>query len=158
MNDYARIAKVIRYLDECHSHQPHLAAVAALLGQSPFHFHRLFKHWAGITPKAFVQCLTLEEAKRGLQAGRSESDSTLDDGLSGPGRLHDLCVKLEAASPDEIKSGGQGLELSYGIGPNVASVIWPFSNLPTDKMKSNPCRVLNPTRNLSVMTSPQPIS
>ncbi|MGY8687504.1 MAG: helix-turn-helix domain-containing protein, partial [Verrucomicrobiales bacterium] len=116
MNDYARIAKVIRYLDECHSHQPHLAAVAALLGQSPFHFHRLFKHWAGITPKAFVQCLTLEEAKRGLQAGRSESDSTLDDGLSGPGRLHDLCVKLEAASPDEIKSGGQGLELSYGIG------------------------------------------
>lgn len=116
MNDYERIAKVIRYLDRAHHTQPDLPEVAQQLGISPFHFHRLFHQWAGITPKAFVQCLTMQEAKAALCDGRSVLDTAIDVGLSGPGRLHDLCVKLTAATPGEIKSGGRNLTLHYGLG------------------------------------------
>ena len=116
MNDYARIAQVIRYLDACHDTQPDLQELADLVGLSPFHFHRLFKQWAGITPKGFVQCLTLEASKRALREGRAILDASLEVGLSGPSRLHDLCVKLEAATPGEIKSGGEGLRIQWGVG------------------------------------------
>ncbi len=116
MNDYDRIAKVIHYLDACRREQPDLETVARLLGLSPFHFHRLFRKWAGITPKAFLQCLTLQEAKEALRQGCTVLDAALDAGLSGPGRLHDLCVKLEAATPGEIKSGGADLTIEYGTG------------------------------------------
>lgn len=116
MSDYERMATIIRYLDACHDTQPDLAAVAELVGLSPFHVHRLFRQWAGVTPKAFVQCLTLESGKRALRRGCSVFDAALDAGLSGSGRLHDLCVKLEAATPGEIKSGGEGLEICWGHG------------------------------------------
>jgi AraC family transcriptional regulator of adaptative response/methylated-DNA-[protein]-cysteine methyltransferase len=115
MNDYERIARVIRYLDEHHAEQPDLAALAEHAGLSPFHFHRLFSTWAGVTPKDFLQCLTLARVKESLQAGKSILDSALDAGLSGPGRAHDLCVTLEAASPGEMKSGGAGWTLSAGF-------------------------------------------
>jgi AraC family transcriptional regulator of adaptative response/methylated-DNA-[protein]-cysteine methyltransferase len=82
---------------------------------SPFHFHRLFSIWAGITPKDFLQCLTIEHVRSLLQQGDNVLDAALNAGLSGPGRLHDLCVTLEAASPGEIKSGGAGLTIDYGI-------------------------------------------
>jgi AraC family transcriptional regulator of adaptative response/methylated-DNA-[protein]-cysteine methyltransferase len=114
MNNYDRIAMVIRYLDE-HHEQPDLAALAKYAGLSPFHFHRLFSAWAAITPKDFLQCLTLAHAKQLLQKGQSVLDAALDSGLSGPGRLHDLCVNLEAASPAEIKSGGAGWTISGGF-------------------------------------------
>jgi AraC family transcriptional regulator of adaptative response/methylated-DNA-[protein]-cysteine methyltransferase len=106
MNDYERIARVIRYLDGHHTEQPDLNELARQTGLSPFHFHRLFTNWAGVTPKDFLQCLTLEQAKESLRNGASVLDSSLEAGLSGPGRLHDLCVKLEAASPGEMKVGG----------------------------------------------------
>lgn len=115
MDDYTRIARVIRYLDEHHSAQPDLAALAAHAGLSPFHFHRLFSTWAGITPKDFLQCLTLTHAKALLQRGNSVLETALDAGLSGPGRLHDLCVTLEAASPGELKSGGAGWTINAGF-------------------------------------------
>ena len=115
MNDYERIARVIRYLDEHHAEQPDLAVLAKGAGLSAFHFHRLFSAWAGVTPKDFLQCLTFTRVKESLQAGKSILDSALDAGLSGPGRAHDLCVKLEAASPGEMKSGGAGWTLIAGF-------------------------------------------
>ena len=115
MNDYERIAKVIRYLDRHHTSQPDLNVLAQSVGLSTFHFHRLFSTWAGITPKDFLQCLTLEHARSLLQKGDSVLDAALRTGLSGPGRLHDLCVTLEAASPGEVKSGGAGLTIDYGF-------------------------------------------
>ena len=78
-------------------------------------FHRLFSDWAAITPKEFLQCLTITHAKELLREGKSVLDTSLHSGLSGPGRLHDLCVKLEAASPGDLKSGGNGLSITYGI-------------------------------------------
>jgi AraC family transcriptional regulator of adaptative response/methylated-DNA-[protein]-cysteine methyltransferase len=76
----------------------------------------MFKRWAGVSPKAFVQCLTLNAAKRALLEGRSVLESSLEAGLAGPGRLHDLCVKWEAVTPGELKSGGNDLPLTYGVG------------------------------------------
>ncbi|MDQ3119851.1 MAG: methylated-DNA--[protein]-cysteine S-methyltransferase [Verrucomicrobiota bacterium] len=115
MNDYERVASVIRYLDQHHAEQPDLAALAAGVGLSTFHFHRLFSAWAGVTPKDFLQCLTLENAKNLLRNGTSALETSLEAGLSGPGRLHDLCVTLEAASPGEMKTGGAGLQFVFGF-------------------------------------------
>jgi AraC family transcriptional regulator of adaptative response/methylated-DNA-[protein]-cysteine methyltransferase len=115
MNDYERIAGVIRYLDEHQTEQPDLLALAGRIGLSPFHFHRLFSSWAGLTPKDFLQCLTLAHVKKSLRNGESVLNTALDAGLSGPGRLHDLCVNLEAASPGEMKSGGAQWTLVAGF-------------------------------------------
>jgi AraC family transcriptional regulator of adaptative response/methylated-DNA-[protein]-cysteine methyltransferase len=115
MSDYERIARIIRFLNQRHIDQPDLAALAQLAGLSPFHFHRLFSRWAGITPKDFLQCLTLVRAKELLRAGNTIATAALDSGLSGSGRLHDLCVNLEAASPGELKSLGAGWTITYGF-------------------------------------------
>jgi AraC family transcriptional regulator of adaptative response/methylated-DNA-[protein]-cysteine methyltransferase len=115
MNDYERIAEVIRFLDERHTEQPDLATLAKRAGLSQSHFHRLFATWAGVTPKDFLQCLTLAHAKRLLRDGAAVLETALGTGLSGPGRLHDLCVNLEAASPGELKAGGAGWTVTYGF-------------------------------------------
>src|SRR2546423_9991172 len=115
MNDYERVATVIRFLDRHHIDQPDLNQLAAAVGLSPFHFHRLFSAWAGVTPKDFLQCLTFEHVKKLLLDGRNVFDAALDAGLSGPGRLHDLCVTLEAASPGEMKNLGAGMQIDYGF-------------------------------------------
>lgn len=115
MSDYARMDRIIRYLDENYFEQPSLSELARIAGLSESHFHRRFVDWVGITPKDFLQCLTLEHARKRLGRGDSVLDAALDSGLSGPGRLHDLCVTLEAASPGELKAGGRGLEIEYGI-------------------------------------------
>src|SRR2546422_3803697 len=115
MNDYERIARMIRYLNSRHTEQPDLAALARHAGLSQFHFHRLFAAWAGVTPKDFLQCLTLAHAKQLLRRGASVLEATLDTGLSSPARLHDLCVSLEAASPGELKSGGEGWTIMFGF-------------------------------------------
>jgi AraC family transcriptional regulator of adaptative response/methylated-DNA-[protein]-cysteine methyltransferase len=115
VNDYERIANAIRFLDAERDKQPDLASVAAAVGLGPSHFHRMFVSWVGATPKDFLQCLTLSHAKELLKRGESVLDASLDAGLSGPGRLHDLCVTLEAATPGEIKSRGAGLIISAGV-------------------------------------------
>jgi AraC family transcriptional regulator of adaptative response/methylated-DNA-[protein]-cysteine methyltransferase len=118
MNDYERIARVIRYVDAHQAEQPDLSVLAREAGLSAFHFHRLFATWAGVTPKDFLQWLTFSRAQGLLRDGESILDAALETGLSGPGRLHDLCVRLEAASPGEIKSGGAGWTITAGFGPS----------------------------------------
>ena len=115
MSDYERIAAAIRFLDEHRHEQPGLETVAESAGLSASRFHRLFTAWAGATPKDFLQCLTLADAKIALLRGSSVLDAALDTGLSGPGRLHDLCVTLEAATPGEIKARGKGLHIRSGV-------------------------------------------
>ncbi len=115
MNDYERIARIIRYLDAHQSDQPDLTTLAHHAGLSPGHFHRLFSVWAGVTPKDFLQSLTLANARARLRAGNSVLEAAMQSGLSGPGRLHDLCISLEAASPGELKSGGQGWTIAAGL-------------------------------------------
>lgn len=115
MNDYERIARIIRYVDAHQSEQPDLATLARHAGLSPGHFHRLFSAWAGVTPKDFLQALTFASARARLRAGNSVLEAAMQSGLSGPGRLHDLCVSLEAASPGELKTGGEGWTIAAGL-------------------------------------------
>jgi AraC family transcriptional regulator of adaptative response/methylated-DNA-[protein]-cysteine methyltransferase len=114
MNDYERVAKIIRFLDARHVEQPDLDELAAHAGLSRYHFHRLFSRWAGVTPKDFLQCLTVNHARELLRRGESVLDASLDAGLTSPSRLHDLCVTLEAATPGEIKTGGEGWTIEMG--------------------------------------------
>ena len=115
MNDYDRIAQVIEFINSNYDEQPDLDTLAGELGLSPSHFHRLFSRWAGVTPKAFLRCLTLDHAKELLAKGHNVLDTTYELGLSSPGRLHDLCVDLEAASPGELQSGGADITMTYGF-------------------------------------------
>lgn len=117
--DYERVAAAIAYIDEHAGSQPALEDVAAAVGLSPHHFHRLFRRWAGITPKRFLQLLTLEEAKRRLDASRSVLQASYEAGLSGPGRLHDLFVTMEGVTPGEYRTGGRGVAITYGFADTV---------------------------------------
>jgi AraC family transcriptional regulator of adaptative response/methylated-DNA-[protein]-cysteine methyltransferase len=112
--DYQRIEQAIRYLSEHVESQPALEDVSGAIGVSPFHLQRLFRRYAGVTPKQFLQHLTLERAKDALDASRSVLDASLEAGLSSPARLHDHFVTLEAITPGEYKAGGAGLEIRYG--------------------------------------------
>lgn len=113
--DYRRIALAIKYLEEHAAEQPSLEEVAEHIGLSPWHFQRLFKSWAGVSPKRFLQYLTVENAKKLLRESGSVLDVALEVGLSGPGRLHDLFVSVEAMTPGEFKSLGKDLEVGYGF-------------------------------------------
>ena len=127
MDDYSRIAKVIRYLDAHHGEQPSLSELAAVVKLSESHFHRLFRSWAGVTPKDFLQCLTTEYAQKQLRNSETVFDAALDSGLSGPGRVHDLTTTLVAATPGEIRSGGAELTIQHGVGETPfgwATVAW----------------------------------
>lgn len=115
--DYQRIEQAIRFLSENFRQQPSLAQVAARVGLSEFHFQRLFRRWAGVSPKRFLQFLTAEYARSVLQASGSVLEAAWESGLSGGGRLHDLTVALHAATPGEIKSHGAGLTIRYGFHP-----------------------------------------
>jgi AraC family transcriptional regulator of adaptative response/methylated-DNA-[protein]-cysteine methyltransferase len=113
--DYQRIARAIAYLQRHAAAQPELAEVARQAHLSQHHFQRLFTRWAGVSPKRYLQLLTVESAKARLAASRSVLDLAGEVGLSGGGRLHDLFVTLEAMSPAEARSGGAGLEIGYGV-------------------------------------------
>jgi AraC family transcriptional regulator, regulatory protein of adaptative response / methylated-DNA-[protein]-cysteine methyltransferase len=114
---YERIAKAIAFMRSNYLDQPDLATVAHHVHLSEYHFQRLFTRWAGISPKRFLQYLTVEYAKSKITETANLLDLTVDTGLSSPGRLHDLFVKLEAMSPGEFKAGGRGLQIGYGIHP-----------------------------------------
>ena len=113
-SDYARIEKALTYIADRVDDQPELDDVAATVGLSPFHFQRLFTRWVGVSPKKFLQYLTLDRAKECLIASSSVLDAAHEAGLSGPSRLHDLFLAHEAVTPGEFKQRGEGLTISYG--------------------------------------------
>lgn len=113
---YARIERAIAFLRARRADGPGLDELAAYLGLSQGHVQRLFSRWAGISPKRFQQLLTVEQAKRRMRDTGSLLDVALDAGVSGPGRLHDLFVNLEAVSPGEFRSDGDGLRVVHGFG------------------------------------------
>lgn len=112
---HARIAEAIGYVTEHYQDQPSLEEMAGAAHLSPFHFQRVFKRWAGISPKRFLQYVTLAHAKRLLVDDASVLDAALDAGLSGPSRLHDLFVTCEALTPGEFKALGAGLVIHWGV-------------------------------------------
>ena len=116
--DYLRVERAINYLEENFLDQPSLQELAEQLNMSPFHFQRVFRRWAGISPKRFLQFLTIEHAKKVLAENSSVLDATYESGLSSPGRLHDLFVTIDAVSPGEFKTKGIGIEVTYGTHPS----------------------------------------
>ena len=113
--DFSRIARSIRYIDAHYREQPRLARIAADAGLSEFHFNRLFRRWAGLTPKQYLAFVTGNAAKTVLAAQPSVLEAAYSVGLSGPGRLHDLVVSLEAMTPGELKTRGGGVLIRYGF-------------------------------------------
>jgi AraC family transcriptional regulator of adaptative response/methylated-DNA-[protein]-cysteine methyltransferase len=114
--DFARIAKAIAYIDAHFREQPRLEDVAAHAGLSEFHFNRLFRRWAGVTPKQYLSAVTGAAARDALAGGNaSVLDAALEVGLSGPSRLHDLVVTLDAMTPGEMKAQGEGLTVRFGF-------------------------------------------
>jgi AraC family transcriptional regulator of adaptative response/methylated-DNA-[protein]-cysteine methyltransferase len=113
--DWRRMGRAIRYLSERYSEQPSLEAAAEIVGLSPFHFQRIFTRHVGVSPKAFIGHLTLQHAKRELANGASILDAAIESGLSGPSRLYDLTLKIEAMTPGDYAKGGAGVEIDYGF-------------------------------------------
>src|SRR5436305_14750018 len=114
-DDYAVVRRAIVYISEHWRAQPEVEQIAHAVGVTPDELHHLFRRWAGLTPKAFLQAITLDAARKLLRDSASVLDATYEVGLSGPSRLHDLFVTHEAMSPGEWKSGGEGLTISYGF-------------------------------------------
>ena len=115
--DYHRIEETILYLDENFREQPTLSELARNVSLSEYHFHRLFKRWAGITPKQFLKFLTIEYAKNLLDESPSLLDVTYNSGLSSVSRLHELFVTIDAVTPGQFKKRGEGLTIIYGVHP-----------------------------------------
>ena len=122
MTDYERIKKAIEFIHANFKEQPDLDAVAKEVYLSPFHFQRLFKEWAGVSPKKFLQYISLQHAKK-LLAHHTVLDTAYETGLSGSGRLHDLFISIEGMTPGEYKNGGEQLQINYSFAET------PFGNI-----------------------------
>jgi AraC-like DNA-binding protein len=118
VDDYGVVRRAVAYISEQWRAQPEIEAIAHAAGVTPDELHHLFRRWAGLTPKAFLQALTLDHARRLLRESASVLDAAYEVGLSGPGRLHDLFVTHEAMSPGQWKARGEGLTLAYGFHPS----------------------------------------
>jgi AraC family transcriptional regulator, regulatory protein of adaptative response / methylated-DNA-[protein]-cysteine methyltransferase len=122
--NYNRIAEAIDYIKTNFKEQPNLDAVAEKVHLSPFHFQRLFTDWAGVSPKKFLQYISVEHAKQILKDKQATLfDAAYETGLSGTGRLHDLFIKIEGMTPGEFKNGGENLQINYSYAES------PFGNI-----------------------------
>ena len=117
-SDYAYVKKALSFISENWREQPSLEAIAAEVMLSPSHLQRIFTRWAGLSPKAFLQALTLDHARAMLRDSATILDTTYEVGLSGPGRLHDLFVTHEGMTPGSYKAQGSGLTIFYGFHPS----------------------------------------
>src|SRR5215203_3928107 len=115
--DYERVRRIIAFISERWRDQPSPEAIAQHVGLSTTHVHHLFRRWCGLTPKAFLHAITLDNAKVLLADAASVLDAAYEVGLSGPGRLHDLFVTHEAMTPGDYKAGGAGLVMRIGFHP-----------------------------------------
>lgn len=113
--DYAVVERAIHFIEAHARKQPSLAEIADHVGASESHLQRVFTRWAGISPKRFLQYLTHEHCRQLLRESRSVLDATYEAGLSSPGRLHDLFVKVEGVTPGEFKAAGAGIEIAWGV-------------------------------------------
>ncbi|HET9715939.1 MAG TPA: methylated-DNA--[protein]-cysteine S-methyltransferase [Pseudolabrys sp.] len=113
--DYDVVRRAIAHIRGNWRSQPEINAIADAAGVSATELHHLFRRWCGLTPKAFLQALTLNHARELLRSSASVLETAYEVGLSGPGRLHDLFVTHEAMSPGEWKAGGEGLAVTYGF-------------------------------------------
>jgi AraC family transcriptional regulator of adaptative response/methylated-DNA-[protein]-cysteine methyltransferase len=113
--DYQRVEQAIQYLEDNFLQQPSLDEIATHVHLSKYHFQRLFKQWAGVSPTQYLHYLTVEYAKERLAQSQSVYEASLESGLSGGGRLHDLFVTFEAVTPGEYKQQGEGLNIIYGF-------------------------------------------
>jgi len=121
---YNRIAEAIEYIREHFKTQPSLEEIAEQIHLSPFHFQRLFTEWAGVSPKKFLQFISVQHAKQILLDKQATLfDAAFETGLSGTGRLHDLFVKIEGMTPGEFKNGGENLSINYSYAES------PFGNI-----------------------------
>jgi AraC family transcriptional regulator of adaptative response/methylated-DNA-[protein]-cysteine methyltransferase len=118
LRDYETVSRAIAFISQHWREQPSIEEMAEAVSVTPDELHHLFRRWAGLTPKDFMQAVTLDNAKRMLRESASILDAAYDAGLSGPGRLHDLFVTHEAMSPGEWKKGGAGTTLRYGFHPS----------------------------------------
>ncbi len=122
--NYHRIAEAIDYLKDNFREQPNLDEIAERIHLSPFHFQRLFTDWAGVSPKKFLQYLSVEYAKSILKEKQATlSDAAFETGLSGTSRLHDLFINIEGMTPGEYKNGGENLAINYSYAES------PFGNI-----------------------------
>jgi AraC family transcriptional regulator of adaptative response/methylated-DNA-[protein]-cysteine methyltransferase len=122
--NFSRIAEAISYINGNFKTQPGLEEVAEKINLSPFHFQRLFTEWAGVSPKKFLQYLTIEHAKKMLKENQATLfETAFETGLSGTGRLHDLFVNIEGMTPGEYKNGGENLVINYSFAET------PFGNI-----------------------------
>ena len=117
-SDYPQVRRAIEFISARWRNQPSVAESAAHVGRSESHLAHLFRRWAGLSPKGFLQALTLDHARALLRDKASVLDAAHEVGLSGPGRLHDLFVTHEAMTPGEFKIGGAGLVMTYGFHPS----------------------------------------
>src|SRR3974390_1974700 len=115
--DYDIVRRAIAHIRGNWRAQPEIETIARAAGVTSSDLHHLFRRWCGLTPKAFLQAITLHHARKLLRSSASVLDTAYEVGLSGPGRLHDLFVTHEAMSPGEWKAGGEGLTISYGFHP-----------------------------------------
>ena len=135
--DYQRIAHAIAYINEHFKDQPSLNDIAASVNLSPFHFQRLFTNWAGVSPKKFMQYISIEHAKNILKNKQSTlMDAAHETGLSGTGRLHDLFVSIQSMTPGEFKNGGSNLTINYAFANS------PFGKLIVASTSKGVCQLL----------------
>jgi AraC family transcriptional regulator of adaptative response/methylated-DNA-[protein]-cysteine methyltransferase len=119
-SDYNRIATAITYIQQNFKDQPSLEIIAEHVHLSPFHFQKMFSDWAGVTPKKFLQYLSIEYAKGMLKEKQATLfDAAYETGLSGTGRLHDLFMNIEGMTPGEYKNGGETLKINYSFSETI---------------------------------------
>jgi AraC family transcriptional regulator of adaptative response/methylated-DNA-[protein]-cysteine methyltransferase len=134
--NYDRIAEAINYIKQNFKTQPDLDDVAKQIHLSPYHFQRLFTDWAGVSPKKFLQYISVEHAKNILSDKQSTLfDAAFETGLSGTGRLHDLFVKIEGMTPGEFKNGGENLLINYSFAES------PFGNILVASTAKGICKI-----------------
>lgn len=149
--DYSRIATAIDYIITHFKTQPNLEEVAEKIALSPFHFQRLFTDWAGVSPKKFLQYITIAHAKKMLKENAATLfDAAFETGLSGTGRLHDLFINIEGMTPGEYKNGGENLSINYSFAET------PFGNILVASTHKGICHLAftdNEQHGLSVLTT-----
>lgn len=135
MTHYDKIEKAIEFISSNYLSQPDLDAVAKQVHMSPFHFQRIFKEWAGVTPKKFLQYISIEHAKVLLKQDLSLSDVSFETGLSGTSRLHDMFIGIEGMTPGEYKNGGEQLKINYSFAES------PFGNILVASTEKGVCHL-----------------